>query len=152
MSQSLIDEVVEVRDLPDGGREYTVSGPLGDQRAQKQGSGSDPDVHIRAMIWQTERDIGHSGTKTHAFAMSDATVATVSGEQRWTATMTHRKSLRLTGQPLPEFDPTKPGTGLAVSVDCTDDPAGFEIFTWSGPIHFKVINGPADPTASPEPA
>jgi hypothetical protein len=149
MSNSMIDETVKVRDLGGGAREYTVSGQLGDQDAQQQGPDSVPDILIRVMIFQTVRDIGGSETKTHAFAMSEATLITVPtdrGDQhRWTATMQHRPFTRhIPPQSLEEFNLDHGATGLAVSVDCTDDQPGFKIFTWSGPIRFEL-----DPTASP---
>jgi hypothetical protein len=155
MSNSMIDELVKVhtknKGKPDEHKEYTVTGRIGDQGARQQGSGSVSDVCIRVMIFQTVRDIGGSATDTHthAFAMSEGKVVAdselINGQRPFTATMTHRPVGREPDQPrLEEFDPDRRATGLAVSVDCTDDPAGFEIFTWSGPIRFEL-----DPTASP---
>jgi hypothetical protein len=149
MSNSMINEVVKVHKKEGQPDEYTVTGLIGDQRAQ-QGPGSVPDVHVRVMIWQTKRDIGLPETTTHAFAMSDANVVARNGEPiKWTATMTHRKFLRgFPDQELPEFDLNSRATGFAVSVDCTDDPAGFEIDTWIGPISFEeVTNATVDPTS-----
>ena len=101
------------------------------------------------MIFQTVRDIKGQGPKT-AFAMSDGEVEGCGEQRPWIATMTPRKTGRVSGLSLPEFNHTKPATGLAVSVDCADDPPGFEIFTWSGPIHFQeVTNGPVDPSSPP---
>ena len=144
MSNSMIEEVVEVSGPAGGVREYTVSGLLGDQRTAQQGSRSEPDVCIRVMIFQTVPDTEGQGTKT-AFAMSDGKIKAelTNGHRPWTATMTPRTEGRDSHLSLPDFDTTRPATGLAVSVDCKDDLPGFEIFTWSGPIRFHLTASPA---------
>ena len=79
MSNSMINEVVKVLEKEGQPDEYTVSGLIGDQDAQQQGPDSEPDVCIRVMIFQTERDIGLPELTTRAFAMSEATVVAGSG-------------------------------------------------------------------------
>jgi hypothetical protein len=164
MSQSLFDEKVTWREISEQEDEYEVGGPFGDGRAPKRGVGDEPDVRIVVMIWQTDRDTQDTKdtqhvteVKTIAFAMDEGklvTNATGIGEQaqerqRWTATLRHRKVSRQHDGHLSEFKTGFPATGLAVSVDCAEDPAGFEIFTWSGRISFVREKRTADLTVSP---
>jgi hypothetical protein len=95
----------------DNAGSFTVGGPLGEASGR--------DVHVSAVIWQGEWD------QPSAFATGSGGHA---AHSRWTATMHVQHGPFVAGD----------GNGMAVTVEPTESPVGFETYTWVDQFRIQV--------------
>jgi hypothetical protein len=82
------------------------------------------------MVWQTAKDRNEGDGTTPVAIASGPGGQDETNPSNWTATITMHESTALT--PLKgDLKPGCPATGIAVSVECTEQGTAFETFTWA---------------------
>jgi hypothetical protein len=101
---------------------FVVKGSLRpDQQSQE--------LRVFVSVWQTEEDtIGGEATKIVARALGEG--GQDSDPAKWFA--------RMTMQNRTQFTPGRPATGLALTVEASDDPGAFETYTWTERLTIKA--------------
>lgn len=105
--------------VPSAGRSFTVSGGL---ESEEKGD-KERQVHVFVIIEQTAQDVDkNSSAKTKAVAKGNhLETGTTKSLTKW--------SVKVKVQNGAEFVPG-PATGTALTVELSDNPIGFETYTW----------------------